>query len=32
MDDRVIIDAVVEGEVFHAERPVREIFENPTQG
>jgi hypothetical protein len=28
----VIIDAVIEGETFHAERTVADIFANPTQG
>jgi hypothetical protein len=32
MGDKVIIDAVIEGEAFHAERTVRDIFENPTHG
>ena len=32
MADKVVIDAVVEGEAFHAERTVADIFENPTQG
>jgi hypothetical protein len=32
MADKVIIDAVIEGETFHAERTVSEIFANPTQG
>jgi len=30
--DKVIIDAVIEGETFHAERMVADIFANPTQG
>jgi len=30
--DNVTIDAVIEGEVFHAERTVADIFENQTQG
>jgi hypothetical protein len=32
MADKVVIDAVIEGEAFHAERTVADIFENPTQG
>ena len=32
MADRVTIDAVIEGEAFHAERTVADIFDNPTQG
>lgn len=32
MADQVVIDAVIEGEAFHAERTVADIFENPTQG
>lgn len=30
--DKVIIDAVIEGETFHAERMVADIFANPMQG
>ena len=32
MADKVIIDAVIEGETFHAERTVADIFANATQG
>lgn len=32
MADKVVIDAVIECEAFHAERTVADIFENPTQG
>lgn len=32
MADKVMIDAVIEGETFHAERTVADIFANPTQG
>jgi hypothetical protein len=30
--DKVIVDAVVEGELLHAERSVAELFENQHQG
>jgi len=30
--ENVTVDAVVEGELLHAERTVAEIFENPQQG
>jgi hypothetical protein len=30
--DKVTVDAVVEGELLHAERTIKEIFENPTYG
>lgn len=30
--EKVIVDAVVEGELLHAERTVADIFENPQQG
>jgi hypothetical protein len=30
--EKIIVDAVVEGELLHAERTVADIFENPQQG
>jgi hypothetical protein len=32
MADKVEVDAVVEGEAFHAERTIADIFANPTDG
>jgi hypothetical protein len=32
LGDKVIVDAVVEGEILHTERTVAEIFNNPHQG
>jgi hypothetical protein len=32
LGDKVIVDAVVEGEILHVERTVADIFENPRQG
>jgi hypothetical protein len=32
MADKVVIDAIIEGEAFHAERTVADLFENPMQG
>jgi hypothetical protein len=30
--EKVTVDAVIEGELVHAERTVADIFENPQQG
>jgi hypothetical protein len=32
LSEKVTVDAVVEGELLHAERTVADIFENPQQG